>query len=199
MRQSPGADMDVLITLSSLCICIAIILYRLESNRWKPLPQLSERQADLRYIECHYDGLGSRLKRLGDLEIQYNAVDRPQSIGSLQIEYDMVGFRLKRMGHLEIQYHLVSHPTKLGHMKIEYDQWRGRIKRIGDFAIQYGLLGNIRSFGDFEFQYKMWSLQPQYLVTPKSHEPLIHQQLVALFAFYELTRQSRTQLNGRNY
>ncbi len=191
--------MDVLITLSSLCVCMVIVLYKIESSRWKPLPNGLERHAHLSYIEFYYDGLGSRLKRMGDLEIQYNAIDRPEAIGGLAIEHDMLGLRLKRIGHLEIQYHFVSHPKQLGDMEIKYDQWRGRVKRIGNFEIQYGLLGNIRTFGDLEFQYNMWSLRPKYLVTPKSREHLVQQQLMVLFVFYELTRQSRNQINRRRY
>lgn len=190
--------MDVLIPLSSLCFCMVIILYKIESSRWKPLPPLLERQAHLSYIEFYYDVLGSRLKRMGDLEIDYNdAVDRPKAIGALAVEYDMWGLRLKRVGSFEIQYRLVSHPTQFGDMEIEYDQWWGRIKRIGNFEIQYGLLGNIRSFGDLELQYSFWSLRPKYLVIPKSREHLVQHQLMVLFVLYEITRQSRNQINYR--
>jgi hypothetical protein len=186
--------MDILITLSSLCFCMVVILYQTEASRYKSLPNLLDRDPHLNYINLHYDVLGSRLKCMGNLEIHYNLLDRPQSIGTLKIEHDMYGLRLKRIGNLEIQYYLVNQAARIGDLEIRYDRWGTRLKRIGDLEIQYGLLGNIRTLGDLELQYKPWSIRPTYIVTQQRHEDSVQQTLILLFVVYELTRQLRKQI-----
>ena len=47
-------------------------------------------------IELHYDMLGNRLSRIGEIELRYDKLgNRPKWLGGIELHYDMLGNRPK--------------------------------------------------------------------------------------------------------
>ena len=84
--------------------------------------------------------MGSRLRRIGDVEISYDRLgSRPSRLGARDIGYDMA---------------------------IEYDQLGSRLIRIGDFGVAYDMVGSrVREIGGFTVDYDMMGSRPRYLRT----------------------------------
>jgi hypothetical protein len=174
-----------ILILGLLC-CTAIVLSRNSKN------QLSNN-----LVELQYDNLGSRLKCIGDFDIQYGFFGgRPVSLGSAEIGYDNFGTRLKYIGNAEIEYDMLdSRPKWLDNMKIQYDMLGSRLSSIGGMAIHYDMIGSRPKWlGDMEIQYDMLGSRPRYIRLPDSQPTLSREDLIiTFFVLYERKRKIKRQ------
>ena len=134
-------------------------------------------------IELGYDRAGSRLRRIGGLQIAYDrAGSRPKTVGQFDLVYDIARNRLRGVSTDQILYDkLGSRPVRFGDLEMEYDRLGSRLVRIGNVGIDYDRAGSrIRQIGHFTVDYDRMGSRPRYL-RADDHIQLDEQMLVIAF------------------